>query len=260
MPELPEVHGYQQFIDKTSLNQKIVSFDCRDHRLLKKSFLDFEKILLGNSLIETERIGKYLFIKTSGNMVLVLHFGMTGRPSYYKDEEQRPKFAHIVLTFDSGFHFGFENKRKFGWWDFTESIEQFKNERGLSNDARSLSLKDFKENLSNRKTDIKKVLLDQSVAAGVGNWMADEILYQAKVHPKQQVDTMAENTVESIYHAMQKVIEVAIEKQAHYESFPEDFLMHFRKEDGICHHTGDKIQKLKVGGRTTYFSPSWQKP
>lgn len=259
MPELPEVHGYKVYIDSTALHNTITAFDCRDTKLLKKSKPTFEKYLVGNQLTGTRRIGKYLFVETSGEKILVVHFGMTGRPNYYKDEDARPKFGHIVLTFDNGFHFAFENKRKFGWWDLTDSIEEFKVERGLSDDARDLALDDFKESLSSRKTHIKKVLLDQGVAAGVGNWMADEILYQAKMHPKKKVEDMSEADVETVFDAMKKVIETAIEHDAHYSDFPDDFLMHFRKEDASCHHTGARIEKIKLGGRATYFSPGWQK-
>lgn len=259
MPELPEVHGYSVYIDSTCLHKKIVKFECRDARLLKKPQADFEKFLLGESLTETTRIGKYLFIATTGKKVLVVHFGMTGRPNYYKEEDDRPKFGHIVLTFENGFHFAFENKRKFGWWDLIDSIEDFKADHKLSDDARELSLDDFKNSLATRKTYIKAVLLDQSVAAGVGNWMADEILYQAKIHPKTKVDSMNSEAIETVFKAMKKVIETAIKYDAHYTDFPEDFLMHFRKEDETCFHTGCKIEKIKVGGRSTYFSPQWQK-
>jgi len=258
MPELPEVHGYKVYIDSTALHQTIIDMDCRDTRLLKKDLKQFEKHLQGQKLTGTQRIGKYLFIETSGEKILVLHFGMTGRPNYYKDESDRPKFGHIVLTFENGFHFAFENKRKFGWWNLIDSIEDYKKEHNLSDDARELSFDDFKKSLENRKTHIKTVLLNQSIAAGVGNWMADEILYQAKIHPQRKVEKMGSDEIEGIYNAMQKVIEVAIANDAHYADFPEDFLMHFRKEDAICHHTGAKIKKTKVGGRATYFSPDWQ--
>jgi len=259
MPELPEVHGYKVYIDSTTLHQKVVSVECRDNRLFKKPAGDFDKFLVGEELTRTVRIGKYLFIETTGSKILVLHFGMTGRPNYYKSVEDRPKFGHIVLTFENGFHFAFENKRKFGWWDLIDSIEDYKNDHGLSDDARDLGLEDFKKSLQTRKTHIKKVLLDQSVAAGVGNWMADEILYQAKMHPKMKVENMIDADVENVFNAMKKVIEVAIENDAHYSDFPEDFLMHFRKEDATCFHTGNKIEKIKLGGRATYFSPDWQK-
>lgn len=100
--------------------------------------------------------------------------------------------------------------------------------------------------------------MDQSVAAGVGNWMADEILYQAKMHPKKKVEDMVEKDMETVFEAMKKVIETAIEHDAHYADFPPDFFMHFRKEGATCHHTGGAIEKIKLGDRTTYFSPRWQ--
>ncbi len=259
MPELPEVQGYRIYIDSTSLHKKITAFDCRDNRLLKNSKTLFEEHLIGKELTKTERIGKYLFIHTTGEKILLMHFGMTGRPNYYKEEDDRPKFGHIVLTFENGFHFAFENKRKFGWWQLVDSVEDFQKEHNLSNDARDLSLEDFKNSFETRKTHIKKVIMDQSVAAGVGNWMADEILYQAKIHPKKKVEDMTADDIKTVFDAMKNVIEVAIKYDAHYDDFPNDFFIHIRKDDTTCHHTGAKIEKIKVGGRTTYFSPDWQK-
>ena len=259
MPELPEVESYKTYIDNTCLDQKIVALDCRDERLLKQPKSDFEKFLIGIKFTETKRIGKYLFLETNGNKILVMHFGMTGRPHYYKSEEERHKFAHLQLTFEKGFYFGFENKRKFGWWNLTDSVEEYRKANNLSHDARELTLEEFKDSLGNRKTDIKKIIMDQSIAAGVGNWMADEILYQAKVHPKKRVEQMSTTEIKKIYEAMQNVIEVAIENEAHYSDFPKDFFIHIRNDDFKCHHTGCKIEKIKVGGRTTYFSPEWQK-
>lgn len=259
MPELPEVEGFRLYIENTALHQKITAFDCRDTRLLKQSKSHFEDAFIDNELTGTERIGKYLFIKTSGKKVLVVHFGMTGRPNYYKEEEERPKYGHIVLTFSNGFHFAFECRRKLGWWDLTDAIATYKKEHKLSDDARKLSLEDFKASLQSRKTDIKKVLMDQSVAAGVGNWMADEILYQAKIQPQSKVQNLSAENIESIYKAMKQVIEVALKHDAHHKDFPKDFLIHFRKDGAKCPHTGCHIEKIKVGGRTTYFSPEWQK-
>lgn len=259
MPELPEVQNYKVYIDSTSLHQKITAIDCRDDRLLKKPLADFQEHLIDREFTGTTRIGKYLFLETTGEKVLVMHFGMTGRPDYYKDDENRPEYGHIQLSFDNGFHFSFINKRKFGWLDLADSVKAYKEELGLSDDARDLSLADFKKSLENRKTHIKPILMDQSVAAGVGNWMADEILFQARIHPKMRVADMSNEGLERIYNSMKLVIEVAIENDAHYADFPEDFLIHNRKDGGKCPHTGNYIQKTKVGGRTTYFCPEWQK-
>lgn len=258
MPELPEVQGYKEYIDSTSLHKTVIAFDCRDNRLLKQPLKDFENHLIGQKLIETHRIGKYLFLKTSGEKILVVHFGMTGRPNYYREKDDRPKFGHIVLTFENGFHFAFENKRKFGWWNLIDSIEDYKRDHNLSDDARDLTLATFKNSFRTRKTHIKKIILDQSIAAGVGNWMADDMLYQAKIHPEKKVQDLTDDDIKRIFDAMKNVIEVAIEYEAHYEDFPDYFFIHNRKEGGKCFHTGAEIEKIKVGGRSTYFSPKWQ--
>lgn len=258
MPELPEVENYKQYLNGTSLHQKIVTFSCRDERLLKMHEQTFRDHLLGQQFTKSRRIGKYLFIETDGDRVLVMHFGMTGRLSYYKDQEDRPKYAHVVFEFENGFHLGFENKRKFGWLDLAESVEAYKKEKNLSDDARDLSWEDFKASLENRKTYIKPVIMDQSVAAGIGNWMADEILYQAKMHPESKVENLSETQLRKVFDCMKKVIEVAIENEAVYRDFPEDFLIHNRKTDGKCYHTGSVIEKIKVGGRSTYYCPEWQ--
>lgn len=259
MPELPEVENYKRYFDGTSLDHRIVDFSCADDRLLKKTKKDFKEQLIGNRFTGSKRIGKYFFVQTNGESVLVMHFGMTGRLTYYKDKEDRPKFAHIVFEFENGFHLGFENKRKFGWMDLAHSIETYQKEKKLSEDARDLSWDDFYAALKNRKTFIKPVLLDQSVAAGIGNWMADEILYQARIHPESKIAALKEQHLKDIFQAMKNVIETAIEKEAVYTEFPEDFLMHNRNLNGKCFHTGVDIIKSKVGGRATYLSPNWQK-
>ena len=258
MPELPEVETYRKYIDGTSLDQQIVGVDCADHRLLKKDLGEFHEALIGQTFTETYRIGKYLFIKTTGHKTLVMHFGMTGRPAYFYGREARPKYAHIVYQFANGYNLGFENRRKFGWNDLAESIEGYQQKVGLSTDARDLDYADFKKAVHKRRTHIKPVLMDQAVTAGIGNWMADEIFYQAQIHPQHKANELEEGQLARIFKAMKEVIETAIREEAVYENFPEDYFIHIRKEGATCHHTDAKIEKLTVGGRTTYYSPKWQ--
>jgi len=258
MPELPEVHGYQQYINSTCLNHKIVTLDVRDERLIKKPIKAFKEMLLGNSWVSTERVGKYLFVHVSSGDVLVIHFGMTGRPNYYHDSAERPRFGHIDIGFDNGYHFAFENKRKFGWWDITDTVEGYRKEHKLNIDARDLTFSQFIEAAAHRKTAIKNVLMNQSVTTGVGNWIADDVLYQAKIHPLKKANTLSKTELQTIYDKLQHVIEVAINLEARYVDFPDYFLIHVRKGREYCYHTGNELEKIKVGGRTTYFSAEWQ--
>lgn len=259
MPELPEVYGYQQYVNKTCLEHRIISFDVRDSRLIKKTHKDFEKLLLGNKFIRTDRIGKYLFIHLISGPILVVHFGMTGRPTYYHKSVERPRFGHIDIGFDNGYHFAFENKRKFGWWDITDSIEGYRKEHQLNVDARDLTFDAFTAVAAHRKTAIKNVLMNQSVTTGVGNWIADDVLYQAKIHPLKKANTLSKKELKTIYEKLQHVIDIAIELETRYNDFPEYFLIHNRKGREHCCHTGKELEKIKVGGRTTYYSTAWQK-
>ena len=259
MPELPEVETYKRYIDSTSLRQKITKFECADERLLKQPPELFEEALIGQEFTETHRIGKYLFFKTTGTKVLVMHFGMTGKPEYFADLEARPRFAHIVYHFASGYHLGYLNKRKFGWNDLTDDIQTYAEKAGLGKDARDLSFPEFEQAVRRRKTYIKPVIMDQSVAAGIGNWMADDMLYQTRIHPEKKVGDLTDDQLKALYEAMINVIEVAIDQQATYHLFPEHFFIHIRKLGATCHHTGAPIEKLTVGGRSTYYSPEWQK-
>lgn len=258
MPELPEVETFKRYIDRTSLNQKITKIDCADQRLLKQDQWFFEEALIGQEFIETYRVGKYLFLKTSGKHVLVMHFGMTGKPEYFADMEARPRFAHIVYHFASGYHLGFLNRRKFGWNDLTDDMFAYKERIGLGIDARSISFEAFIAAIRRRKTYIKAVIMHQSIAAGIGNWIADEMLYQAKIHPETKVGELSDDQLNALYEALKLTLETAIDKEATYRLFPAEFFIHIRKEGAICHHTGGPIEKLTVGGRSTYYSPARQ--
>lgn len=259
MPELPEVETYKTYLDSTALHHKITAVVCDDKRLVKSAFSDFEEKLTGARFTKTTRIGKYLFVETDRSHTVVMHFGMTGNLTYYKDPEDQPKYAQVIYGFANGFHLAFTNKRKFGWNDITESIEEYQQKLGLSHDALDITFGHFIKSVKNRKTAIKKVLMDQKVAAGVGNLMADEILYQAEIHPEQPVNGLSEKELKKVFGQMQRVLQMAVKKQAVYKDFPKNYLIHSRKKGGKCYYTGNPLKTIKVGGRTTYFCEKRQK-
>ena len=112
-----------------------------------------------------------------------------------------------------------------------------------------------------RNAAIKSVLLDQSVAAGVGNWMADEMLYRAKIHPEVKASDLNEETLMNLREAMFEVTNVAVENNADSRRFPSDWLFHNRwgKNQNAKMANGEKISFCEVGGRTTAFVATKQK-
>lgn len=105
-------------------------------------------------------------------------------------------------------------------------------------------------------------MLDQSFSAGVGNWVADEVLYQAKIHPAQYTNTLTEDELAALYDKLKFVCETAVKKEADESKFPEDWLMKYRwnkgKKTGQKLPNGVSLKFETVGGRTSAFAPSRQ--
>jgi ribosomal protein S13 len=98
--------------------------------------------------------------------------------------------------------------------------------------------------------------------SGIGNWVGDEIMYQARLHPEQYSNTFSDEQVKRLHDAMMYVCDTAVEANAESDKFPTDWLMKHRWSKGKKESklpNGDKITFLKVGGRTSAIVPSVQK-
>ncbi|EFN51935.1 hypothetical protein CHLNCDRAFT_9497, partial [Chlorella variabilis] len=122
------------------------------------------------------------------------------------------------------------------------------------------SLPSFAAQLGGQRRAIKAVLLDQSFSAGIGNWVADEVLYQARIHPEQPAHSVPQEQVAALHRAISHVCQVACEVEADSSRFPPDWLFHHRWGNSTPAKVGGRsIDHLTVGGRTSAFVPSLQK-
>lgn len=94
------------------------------------------------------------------------------------------------------------------------------------------SFEEFSGLVCKRAVPTKTLLLDQSFSAGVGNWVADEILFQAKIHPAQLSNTLTKEELLSLYDKTKYVCETAVAVEADESKFPEDWLMKYRWNKG----------------------------
>lgn len=123
----------------------------------------------------------------------------------------------------------------------------------------------LKGKMQARHVPIKALLLDQSNISGIGNWVADEVLYQAKVHPEQYCDSFSEAEMGRIYEAIRYVCQTAVDLLGDSDQFPKDWLFNHRwgksdsKKGAAVHPNGEKLSFITVGGRTSCFSPERQK-
>jgi len=115
--------------------------------------------------------------------------------------------------------------------------------------------------LKTRKKAIKAVLLDQTLFAGVGNWLADEILYQARLSPHHLASDLTAAQTKALHKSVLAVVKKAVSVSADYERFPKTWLFHHRwgRVKNSKTSRGQKIIHEEVGGRTTAWVPGWQK-
>jgi formamidopyrimidine-DNA glycosylase len=270
MPELPEVETYRRLLEETSMHQTITDFTATDpKRQLLLPYDAFREVLIGRQMVKTTRIGKHLLVGLDNGKVLSLHFGMTGGLHYYRLAEDAPRFERAVFFLENGFKLAFEDSRKFGRIGYWESEEIYIKAKALGPDALEITADGLGRSLQKRKSPVKAALLDQKILAGIGNWLADEVLFQAHIHPEKPASEITTAELKRLVAAMQTVLTTSIEKEAVYRELPGSFLIHAREWDASPHPEKDahlhcpdcrqKVVKTVVGGRATYLCPGCQK-
>ena len=229
MPEAPDVETYKRYLESTSLNQEIKDVSVTTNMILEDS-LTPEKLkqsLKGNEFHSVDRRGKYLFIQLKKKPWLVLHFGMTGRLSYFKDLDDEPEYTRARFDFSNGYHLALVMPRKLGRIWLEEKPKKLIQEKDLGPDFLSddLTLDVFLNKMKNRRGMIKSALMDQSFVSGIGNNYSDEILYQTRVYPRAQISDLDQDALKDIYIKGRKIIQQAIDWQAKKENFSDDWLI-----------------------------------
>ncbi|MEM1322947.1 MAG: DNA-formamidopyrimidine glycosylase family protein [Bacteroidota bacterium] len=259
MPELPEVNTFQRYFDGTSLAQKITEVEVHDDKIIRDiSGAAFADALRGRRFTSSYRRGKYLFARLDNQHHVLLHFGMTGDLRYYEDPDDRPKHERFAFCFDTGFRLGFDCPRKFAKIRYIDDLDAYIAKLKLGEDALLIGEEAFLSKMEGKKGTIKGFLLDQHNLAGVGNLYADEICYRVGVHPASRVHKLSKELRQQIFHQMKDILHFAVNMEATYRQYPEDWLWHFREEGGPAPDGSGTLSRATIAGRTTYFSPERQ--
>ncbi|OAY62647.1 Formamidopyrimidine-DNA glycosylase [Ananas comosus] len=260
MPELPEVEAARRALERHCVGRRIVGCCVADDPKVVVGVGVSPPSLLGRTILAAGRRGKNLWLRLDSPPSPSFHFGMTGemhikgvpvtkykRSAVSSTDEWPSKYSKVFVQLDDGLEFSFTDKRRFAKVRFLEDPESVPPISELGPDAlfEPMQVNEFVDSLSKKKIAIKALLLDQSYISGIGNWLADEVLYQARIHPLQLAASLSKESCEALHRSIKEVIEYAVEVDADSSRFPAEWLFHFRwgKKPG------------KVNGKVLFHTP-----
>ena len=264
MPELSEV-AFACKIWNPGLGRKIIEAISHKkslvYRELERSVLPKE--LKDATLTHSATHGKQMLFGFSGGRWMGLHLGMSGRLSVETADYEPAKHDALLLR-QPGHTLVFQDPRQFGklTFDKCDSEPEWWLALPPLMTSKEFTLELFSSALERHKRQpIKALLLDQRYFPGMGNWMADEVLWRARIHPAQRAGQISKARRKQLHQQAVFVAQGALDSVGRYGGDPpEGWLFHVRWNDGqYCPKTGEPLVREKIGGRTTCWSPGLQK-
>jgi formamidopyrimidine-DNA glycosylase len=260
VPELPDVEQYRRFFRDHATGKRVSSVWADPTIVRNANPATLARSLAQHRFEDPDRLGKWLICPTDGPFLL-LHFGMTGGLVWSGDEPQRHRHDRLALAFAEGGELRYRNMRKLGGvWLVHDQEELHRLTGSLGPDAFAVGAAEFAERLGRRRGGVKAALMDQTFVAGIGNIMADEILWQAKIHPRAPIESLEDRERRSLYRVMRRVLERAAEDDDYMER-RRSWLLHVRGVPAAtCPRCHTPLARTVAAGRTTYFCPRCQPP
>lgn len=264
MPELAEVEYYRkqwmpavgERIRSVVINPASLVFEGTDTALLARG-------LVGESLQRGLRHGKQMCFVFSNGHWLGIHLGMTGKIALCDSALPQGEHNHLIMTTESGRKLVFTDPRMFGRVLYAQDREApywFVDLPPEPLDP-AFTLDRMNSYLNRRsKASIKGVLLMQEFFPGIGNWMADEILWRSRIQPSARAGAIGAMKRIELFNVTRAVCEDALRViGTDWGRPPDDWLFNHRwKDGGQCPKMGGRLRRETIGGRTTCWSPLWQ--
>lgn len=270
MPELPEVETVKNKLKKLVLNKKIVDVNIIYRNIIEYPDIEeFKSNLIDQTIIDIKRRGKWLMFELN-DYYLLSHLRMEGKYIIRNKDDQIEKHEHVEFVFSDNTTLRYKDTRKFGRMYLYKKEEVYNNkplnELGLEPWDENLNIEYLKEKFKNKRLPIKTLLLDQSIMVGLGNIYVDEVLFMSHLNPESKAIDLNDTNLEDIIKNSRVVLEHAIKLGGttirSYESsegvhglFQNELLVHGKE---ICPNCKQKIKKIRVGGRGTYYCPQCQ--
>ena len=273
MPELPEVETIVRSLAPAIRGRRIERAELLFEPLLRRPAQGGLAVLAGKRVRRVRRRGKMALIECEGGTSLVFHLKMTGQLLLAaKGAEAPDKHTRLVVKFrDGGPELRFRDIRKFGFLLCLSGEPEgaCPEISGLGPEPLDIALTHFRRILNKRKGRIKSLLLNQTIIAGIGNIYADEILFDAGIHPETPATALSAKDLGRLWGSMRKILARAIEaKGSSLRDYVDAdgrsggfqfFHRVYDREGEPCAACGRPVERIVVGGRGTYFCPSCQR-
>ena len=286
MPELAEVETVRRLLERRLLSRAIVEAEVAPDEIVLQGRdpAEVRASLMGARVSGVGRKGKTWWVELDRRPWLFGHLGMGGwirdvtgmKPGEVRDEnrlkehgsaplddhEGRPRFLKLMLTTEDGGRVAMTDGRRLARLWLANSPEEDPKVAALGPDVwlEPWLVEQLATRLSGRSAPIKSLMLDQRLFAGVGNWLADEALYQAGVRPDRAAGSLAVEELQRILASLNEVLRVAIEAEADERRYPPHWLFNYRWGGRRGHDEieGHPIVRIQVGGRPPAWVPGRQ--
>lgn len=247
MPELPEAERARLALE-AALGREIVAVKDDDTYVSRPHQPgEIAAALLGESFSSAQRRGKFIWLETDEGPTLGLHLGMAGR--IVIDPDETSGWDRFSVRFADGGGFALRDKRRLGRAVLNPDHSH------VGPDAAEVTRQDFRRRIGSGRAPIKARLLDQSAISGVGNLLADEILWRARIDPRRRTGDLDDAELDRLRRDVRSSVRSAIRKGgAHTGRF-----IGARERDGVCPRCGHSLERARIGGRTTYWCPVCQR-
>ena len=268
MPELPEVETVIRFIRPHIIGKTILGVKFPWSKACEGSSVDqFKKNTIGSKIRALERRGKYIIFSIDTAWFTV-HLRMTGHLYMAKAGFDR---GHVTFLsrLDGDQYLVFKDQRKFGRVTWMDSLKPLGAKLGLEPLSDEFTEEWLYSNIRSRKRQMKALLLDQSIIAGLGNIYVDEVLWASGINPLKVSNRVSAKKVRSLHAAIGLILREAISARGttirdfrfdgeQPGSF-KDQLKIFERSGYPCHRCDETIVKIRAAGRGTYICPRCQR-
>jgi len=266
MPELPEVETVRQALEKAVTNKKIIGIYHGNIGLRFPFPYQFKQKIIGKTFLKPRRIGKYCILPLDSKQKILLHLGMSGKIRILGKKPKLGDHDHMLMYLEGEIYILLTDPRRFGFVDIIEGNEKnnkFIKKLGPEALSNSFTGEYFYSLVKYKERNIKSILLDQSIVAGLGNIYVNEVLFTTGISPKRKGKNISLKKCYNLVKNIKALLLSAIKEggttiKDHLQ--PDGSLGYFKiklrvygKTKSKCNVCGFLIKEVKQLGRTSFY-------